>query len=130
MTLHRLEVIHGRSSEAPALVRHAVRFGRRLRQRGIHGVFPALVDDDLSTCMVAVGRRVVRIFADGSFTTSLRDRDRNFERGAFVAQINRMHAIFLWMARDARVLGLKSRARTDLFFATQERRHHERTNQI
>lgn len=127
--MHRPEIIHGAQSAAPALVKHAVRFGRRLRDHNIyHGVFPSLIDDEATVCKVAVGRRVANIFKDGSFTASLRTVDRDFERGAFIAQSNRMHAILLDLASHARARGLKAHARADLQLAAQERRHHERAN--
>lgn len=129
--MHRLEIPRGRKSDAPAIIKQAIRFGRRLRRRGIHNyVFPSLLDDGATVCKVDVGRRVVNIFPDGSFTASLRDRNRSFERGAFVAQSNRMHAIFLGMAGSARQRGQKSYARADIELATQERRYHECTSSI
>ncbi len=130
--MRALEVPHGRQSGTSALIKHAVRFGRRLRLHGIHhAIFPALVEDGRSACKVQIGKRNVNVFDDGTFTPSLMlperwPRPAGFDQSAFRAQSNRMHAIYLGMAAHARRHGMKASARADLTVATQERLHHER----
>lgn len=135
MTFHLLEMPHGRPSNTPTLIKHALRFARRLRRRDIYPFeFPAMVDDGRSVCKVKVGKRVVNIFDDGTCTRSLMLPSSNlrprggFDHAAFIAQSNRMHALYLGMAAHARGLGLKAAARADLTTAIQERLHHERAD--
>jgi hypothetical protein len=134
MTIHLLEITVGRPSEAPKLVKQAVRFGRRLREHGIHNYeFPSLVDDARYVCKVTVGRRMVNIFDDGSLTPSLlKPEIWPFPQGrldptALAAQSNRMHALYLEMAAHARRSRRKDSARANLNTAIQERLSNERT---
>lgn len=117
--------------QRPPLVKHVTRFARRLVKRGIyHAAFPAVICDGRSACKVIIGQRQVNVFDDGSHTRSLLRTDGHFDDRAFLAQSNRMHALYLGMAASARLYGLKAHARADLSTATQERLHHERTRSI
>src|SRR4051794_7670857 len=103
MTLHPLEILRGRPTNAPALVKHAVRFGRRLRQHGIcYAEFPSLINDGRSACKIIIGARMVNVFDDGSCMRSLMRSDNSLDGRAFLAQSHRMHAIYLSMARESR----------------------------
>jgi len=133
LTIHLLEVPVGSPSKAPALAKHAVRFCRRLRARGILNFeAPSILDDSRHVIKVRVGRRMVNIFDDGTYTASLMRPPTylfpkgRFDYAAFSAQSNRMHAIYLAQAAHARKCGLKFAARADLTTAIQERLHHER----
>lgn len=131
MTIHFLEITVGRPSDAPSLVKQAIRFGRRLRRHHIyHAAFPSWIDGSQSVCRVAVGRRVVNIFSDGSHVSSLRNRDGQYDNKAFDAQSNRMHALYLGLAQHARSLGFPGHARGHLELATQERQSYERSRTV
>lgn len=121
--MHHLEITRGRQSAAPSLVKHAIRFGRRLREHNIwfYG-FPPLIDDKSVVCRINVGARNINIFNDGSFTRSLMEPGGAYDNSAFAAQCQRMHAIYLDMAAHARRCGLKASARANLNIATEERR--------
>ncbi len=101
--MHVLEISHGRQSAAPALVKHSIRFARRLREHGIWSYgFPPLIDDTTVSTRVAVGSRRINIFDDGSFTRSLMRSGGEYDNPAFAAQSQRMHAIYLDLAAHAR----------------------------
>lgn len=116
-----------RPSARAALLRHTKRFARRLRDHGIyHYSLPVFIASGQSAAKIPVGARIVNVFDDGSCTRSLMRANNSFDNRAFVAQSNRMHAIYLAMAADARRLGMFAQARADLNTAIEERKHHER----
>lgn len=127
----RIEVVRGRPDSATPIVKQAVRFARRLRERCIdhQAVFPLLLDSGATVCKIDVGRRTVNLFADGSCVPSLRSA-HGFDRAAFATQGQRAHALLLIMARDDRKLGHKQHARRAVQLAIEERRSHERASSI
>jgi hypothetical protein len=123
MPLNFVEVPVGRRSSTPLLVKHLVRFGRRLRAHHIqHANFPAIVDDSRTSYPVRVGNRVVNVFNDGQTTACLRPVDGVYDRYAMLAARNRWHALWLNSAGKARRMGWFKAARADLTIAIEERR--------
>lgn len=125
MPLYPLEVPFGRRSpNTPPIVKHIVRFGRRLRKHGLRNVtFPVLVDDMQESWSVKVGARNVLIHSDGSFTASLRGfRSPSWDHVALEAHYHRWHAFWLNAAGESRRNGWKKAARCDLNIAIEERR--------
>lgn len=123
MTLHVLEVPVGRKSSTPAIVKRMVRFGRRLREHGIHdGQFPSIVDDDHRHQRIRVGKRIVNVFDDGTMQPALLDVDKIYDAHAITAHRNRWHAFWLTQAGVSRRMGWTKAARADLNIAIEERR--------
>jgi len=127
-----IEIVRGKPESATRTMKQAVRFARRLDRRRIrhHAVFPLLLDTEAVVCKVAIGQRCINIFDDGSFTRSLLRNDGHCDGRAFIAQSNRMHAVYLAMAAADRKCGFLTYARANLNIAIEERRHHERTHAI
>lgn len=126
MTIHRIEHPRGPNG-APALVKHCVRFGRRLRDHGIYDYsFPIYVNDDHAS--VLVGQRVVLLDNVGDYRPCLRPFHRArgglvFDPQALVAHQNRIHAVWLEITAQARRMGWLTAARSDLNVATEYRKH-------
>jgi len=125
--IHRLEVIRGKPESAIPLVKHAVRFSRRLRQHCIeNAVFPLFVRHGESCCKIEVGNRLVTLMDDGSFHASLLPLKRNglhtFDPLAMKAHHNRVHALYMSMAAQSRANRWYQAARIDLSIATEERK--------
>jgi hypothetical protein len=118
-------------NDAPAIVKHCVRFGRRLRAHGIYTAeFPALVDDTKRGATILVGGRVIHINDDGSYTQQLKpvrigDVWR-FDRQGMQAFRARSHARFLGCAAVDRGRRWGSSARAMLAIATHDRVAHSR----
>lgn len=125
----RIEHARGPAAhDATPLIRHLVRFGKRLRRRGIYTyTFPVMVDDAAVSAAVVVGRRVALIHNDGTIHPSLKPRcnvsgNLVTDRQALGAHRNRWHATFLNLAAESRRNGWLKAARLDLSIATQERK--------
>jgi hypothetical protein len=122
--IYRLEVPRG-PNDAPAIVKHCIRFSRRLREHGIHNYdFPSLVDDK-DSATILVGSRVVQIHDDGSYTQQLKpvriDGAWRFDRQGMPAFRARSHARFLHGAAVDRSRGWALSARAMLAIATHDR---------
>jgi hypothetical protein len=125
MTLHRLELRRGPGHTAPSIVKHTIRFCRRLREHGIyHYDTPAAVDSDHG-CNVIVGKRVVLIHPEGDIRQALKPhltvRGWMFDPKAMPAYNARYHAIWMDMAATSRRQRWLIAARKDLALASHAR---------
>lgn len=114
--IHAIEHLRG-PNDAPAIIKHCGRFGRRLRAHGIYTAdFPTFVDDEKDGATIIVGSRVVHLNADGSYIPQLKpvriDGAWRFDRQGMQAFRARSHARFLHCAAvdRARRWGLSARA--------------------
>jgi hypothetical protein len=129
MTLIRIEHPRGPNT-APAIIKHAVRFGRRLRAHGIHDYeFPPVVDTDAVHITVRADHRLVVLDNVGGYRPSLQGAEVGprgrmiFDRSAIKSHYNRTHAIWLGYAAEDRRCGWLDSARKYLNVATQDRIH-------
>lgn len=126
MNLYLIEHARGPNG-APALVKHCVRLGRRLRSHGIHDYsFPTFVGEHHAS--VRVGSRVVMLDSNGDHRPCLRPFERArgymvFDPKALVAHQNRIHAVWLEITAQARRMGWLAAARSDLSTATEYRKY-------
>lgn len=122
--IHRLEVPRRACGDIPPIVKHCVRFGRRLRAHGVWNYeFPSYVDDRGAT--IIVGDRVVNIDDTGSYTPQLKPARINgmwrFDRQGMPAFRARSHARFLHCAAVDRGRRWISSAHAMLAIATHDR---------
>lgn len=123
MALNRVEVPVGYKSSTPAIIKHLVRFGRRLREHRIHSaIFPSIVDDEHKHQRVLVGRRIINVFDNGDVQPSLVVVDDIYDRSALSTHFTRWHAFWLNSAGACRRHGWLKAARADLNIAIAERR--------
>lgn len=123
--IYRLEVPRG-PNEAPAIIKHCVRFGRRLRAHGIHNYcFPSLVAANRDGASILVGSRVVHLHDDGSYTQQLKpvriDGNWHYDRQGMPSFRARSHARFLNGAAIDRRNGWSMSARAMLAIAAHDR---------
>lgn len=123
--IHVLEHPRG-PNDAPAIVKHCIRFGRRLRAHGVHDYYlPTHVDDLKGSATILVGSRVVQLLDDGSCIQQLKPvRIGNvwrFDRQGMPAFRARSHARFLKGAASDRSCGWGVSARAMLAIATHDR---------
>ena len=104
--------------------KHLYRFACRLSEHGISNfVFPPCILPGRTSYKVAVGKRAVHVFDDGSVVPALVRLNDCMDHEAFITQRHRMHAIYLAMAASARKRGDFSLARNMISVAIEERLH-------
>lgn len=123
--IHRLEVPRRACGDIPSIVKHCVRFGRRLRAHGICNYdFPTVVTEK-GGATILVGGRVIHIDNDGSHTQQLKparvDGVWRFDRQGMPAFRARSHARFLHCAAVDRGRRWVSSAHAMLNIATHDR---------
>lgn len=129
MTLHHIEIVRGRSAEAPPIVKHVIRFCRRLHEHGIHFMDrPAAVESDRS-CTILVGKRherAILIHPEGDLRQACKPvwstmKGWHSDPQAWTAHNNRYHAEWLRLAGNCRRRGWKKAALADLAVAAHAR---------
>jgi hypothetical protein len=108
----RIEYTHGCPSRVPSIMKHAMRFCRRMRARGILDVeCPAMVDTDAASITIRVGCRIAIIHKDGDVRPSCRPASVWLtgrvvhDPHAMRAHFNRTHAMWLTFAHEDRRCG-------------------------
>lgn len=123
--IHPLLVPQRACGDIPPIVKHCVRFGRRLRAHRIDTTnFPSYISDDGGATII-VGSRIVHIDDDGSYTPQLKPVRVGliwrFDRQAITAFRARSHARFLEIAASDRARGWRKSAINMLALAAHDR---------
>jgi hypothetical protein len=122
----RMELKRSDPDASPDVVKHVLRLCRRARQHGLYDFDVPAVVDAAEPCQVRVGSRLLLVFPDGDYVSSLRGvhtlRGWITDRYALRAHRERYHAIFLKLAAEMRRVGLLKVARDDLRIAIEDRK--------